>query len=107
MNLPEPLSSISSAFQAKWWCFQGDACGRSLIFDALRALSFSRPPRSVCLSPSALSLSLVELRSVCKQQRESGKSLRGALVRKQGQLDDASSEASWLRAELGFIVGDM
>eukprot|EP00903_Cladosiphon_okamuranus_P014984 g13868.t1 len=50
---------------------------------------------------------LAELRSVCKQQRESGRSLRGALARKQGQLDDASSEASWLRAELGFIVGDM
>lgn len=33
--------------------------------------------------------------------------MRGALVRKQGQLDDASAEAAWLRAELGFIVGDM
>ncbi|CAN0156407.1 unnamed protein product, partial [Ectocarpus sp. 12 AP-2014] len=33
--------------------------------------------------------------------------MRGALVRKQAQLDDASAEASWLRAELGFIVGDM
>eukprot|EP00752_Nemacystus_decipiens_P010523 g9371.t1 len=50
---------------------------------------------------------LAELRSVCRQQRESGRSLRGALVRKQGQLDDASTEASWLRAELGFIVGDL
>ncbi|CAM9442180.1 unnamed protein product, partial [Hapterophycus canaliculatus] len=47
------------------------------------------------------------LRSVCKRQRESGRSMRGALVRKQGQLDDASAEASWLRAELGYIVGDM
>lgn len=44
---------------------------------------------------------------MCKRQRESGKSMRGALVHKQGQLDDATAEASWLRAELGFIVGDM
>lgn len=33
--------------------------------------------------------------------------MRRALVRKQGHLDDASAEVSWLRAELGFIVGDM
>lgn len=44
---------------------------------------------------------------MCQRQRESGKSLRGTLVRKQGELDEASAEASWLRAELGFIVGDM
>lgn len=48
-----------------------------------------------------------ELRSLCQRQRESGRSLRGALVRKQGELDEISTEASWLRAELGFIVGDM
>lgn len=44
---------------------------------------------------------------MCQRQRESGRSMRGALVRKQRELDDASSEASWLRAEIGFIVGDM
>lgn len=48
-----------------------------------------------------------ELRSMCQRQRDSGKSMRGALVRKQGELDEASAEASWLRAEHGFIVGDM
>lgn len=65
----------------------------------------SPDPLSTFLQPSALSST--ELRSMCKRQRESGRSMRGALVRKQAQLDDASAEASWLRAELGFIVGDM
>lgn len=48
-----------------------------------------------------------ELRSVCKRQRSSGKSIRSALVRKQGELDVTSAEAARLRAELGFIIGDM
>lgn len=63
-------------------------------------------PLSTFLQPLR-SLSSPELRSMCKRQRESGRLMRGALVRKQAQLDDASAETSWLRAELGFIVGDM
>lgn len=47
------------------------------------------------------------MRALCQRQRESGRSLRGALVRKQSELDEVSTEASWLRAELGFIVDDM
>ncbi|CAN0106941.1 unnamed protein product, partial [Ectocarpus sp. 4 AP-2014] len=65
------------------------------------------PPAPNSEAVPALLSHLAELRSMCKRQRESGRSMRGALVRKQAQLDDASAEASWLRAELGFIVGDM
>ncbi|CAN0028441.1 unnamed protein product, partial [Ectocarpus fasciculatus] len=65
------------------------------------------PPVPNSEAVPALLSHLAELRSMCKRQRESGRSMRGALVRKQAQLDDASAEASWLRAELGFIVGDM
>lgn len=43
----------------------------------------------------------------CQRQRTYNHELRGALIRKQSELDKATIEASSLQAELEFIMGDM
>ncbi|CAM9537387.1 unnamed protein product, partial [Discosporangium mesarthrocarpum] len=56
---------------------------------------------------AALLSHLADLRSLCKRQRIASNSLRGALVRKQGELERAAADVAWVRSELSFITGDM